>query len=123
MRPRALLGITGALAATVLPPAAAQAAVHPQCTGYTYTQSVSTRQISLSETLNCADEQHSGVLDLWLNVPISNSWTWVSGITFSTRDLTETVSYVCQGNAANTWDLQEYDASVLVADDCGPVEP
>jgi hypothetical protein len=122
---RALLAIGGALAATVVLPVSAQAAVHPHCTGYTYTDSVTSYQITLTETQNCVGEGQSGALNLWLHVPISDGWTWVPGITFSSTATSETVSYVCQGHADNTWDLQEATAgsSPHVTDYCGPVEP
>jgi hypothetical protein len=138
MKLRALLGITGAVAATVALPVSAQAvsaqavsaqavsaqaAVHPHCTGYTYSHSVSTRQITVSETLDCASEQHTDALSLWVYVPISHSWTEAAGTTYSQQGLTETVTYVCQGNAANSWDLQEGYTSTIVPDNCGPVQP
>jgi hypothetical protein len=125
MKLRALLGITGAVAATVLLPASAQAAAHPQCTGYTYTDSVSNYEITVTETQNCAREGQSELLNLWLHVPISDGWTSTPGVTFSWTDKSETVTYVCQGNAYNTWYLQEAPAGSgpHVTDNCGPVEP
>jgi hypothetical protein len=125
MKVRALLGITGAVAATVVLPVSAQAAVHPHCVGYTYTDSITSYQIVVTETQNCAGEGQSGLLNLWLHVPISDGWTSVPGVTFSSTTTSETVSYVCQGNAYNTWYLQEapVGSGPRVNDNCGPVEP
>ncbi|QMU71136.1 hypothetical protein [Streptacidiphilus sp. P02-A3a] len=126
MRPRAILAAAAVAAATVIVPVTAPAASAgtPGCGTSTIT-SATTTSIVITETPICAGESYAS---LWLNIPIANGW---QGVGYWTTVPTTTSSgqlvYTCQGNAYNTFQLQQssggYGTATIFTDDCGPQEP